>query len=58
MYINIINLLMWTVIGLIVTIIGSIINKEDIFEFINRLCFTEVFQIIIFLTLSYFYILS
>lgn len=58
MYINITNLLIWIVIALITSIIGSIAKKEDIFDFVDRLCFMEVFQITIFLTLSYFHVIS
>lgn len=58
MYINITVLLSWVVIALIMSIIGSFVGKENITEFFNRLCFMEVFQISVFLTLSYFHIIS
>ena len=58
MKINIGMLLIWWFFALIISIIGAVIFKDSMSQFISRFSFTEYFDTVVFLILTHFKLIS
>lgn len=58
MIINIQMLIIWLLMGAIFSIVSSLLRGENMFEFVGRIVFIELFNVVIFLILTYFELIT